>query len=467
MRRSLVVGLILLVVAVLFVGGPSLLFSPSTDEITPEEDDGPEPTIVSLEGSDSGFWPYLNARETHENRSPLNVIVRGEPDEIVTLLAEHGDGDWEETDHDHFDTDALLTGNETTEMDPGVDPDEVNTTLDDLRPIQPTDIPWSDADGTTRYAYIDPGPGEEATWTTETLQLEDGEYYGYRYHIRAYESPNPDDEWVVMQTHSEHFDWFTLRHRVDGVEAAQSRLEADLMAIPGVTVEEDVQRIFLDNSGPSDADGWATKVDLTAMALLPIGLGLAARANRQGHTEPRKRVAAGDLRERTQQRLEGQLNAADRARLEAATARLEARHLILAGTILAIVLGVRIMGIALDRFAGFMTVHMIAATLYPAIAIGLPIATYAIASGLESRLDAALAAAGSLAVAIWLDYALVGVDVLPIDVIVQRFLVVFALGLIAAGAARRATRNSRINGLLVVGLGVWVVVLVGTLLGYL
>ncbi|AXR79159.1 hypothetical protein AArcMg_0937 [Natrarchaeobaculum sulfurireducens] len=459
------IAVTLIAIAFVLIGGPSLLFSPSTDELTPEADDGPEPAIISLEDSDSGFWPYLNARQAHENRSPLNVVVRGDANQVLTLLAEHGDGDWEEADHDHFEAEELLEfgDNETdSRMDPDADLDNVsNTTVEDVRPISPTDIPWSEADGATRYAYLDPGPDEDGIWTTETLQLEDGEYYGYRYHIRAYESPNPDDEWVVMQTHSEHFDWLTLRHRVDGVEGAQLRLERDLMAIPGVDVQEDVQRLYLDNSGPSDADGWATKVDLTAMALAPLALGLAARRDREIHAE-----SAG-LLERASGEVDDRLNEGERARLAAVADRLEARHLILAGTILAIILGVRIAGIALDRTVDMLTVHMIAGLLYPVIAVGVPVATYAIANGLESRIDAAVAASTSLAVAIWLDYSLLGVDVLPVDVVVQRALVVVALGLIAGGAARRATRNSRLNDMLVAGVGLWVVVLVGTLFGYL
>ncbi|MFP8952845.1 hypothetical protein ACLI4Z_07735 [Natrialbaceae archaeon A-arb3/5] len=504
MRRSLVIALVLLAVSFLFVGGPSLLFSPSTDEVAPEEEEQPEPEIISLEDSESGFWPYLNSREAHEKRSPLNVVVRGETDRVVRLLAEHGEGDWEEAEHDHFEaeelmelpgnvtdgeddepsstdeTDGTSPDNETSETD-GAPPttetetnataneahpdesaadEEENSTVDAIRPVSPTDIPWSQADGATRLAYLDLGPDEDAYWTTETLQLEDGEYYGYRYHIRAYESPNPDDEWIVMQTHSEHFDWFTLRHRVDGVEDAQARLEQDLMAIPGVDIQEDVQRIYLDNSGPSDADGWATKVDLTLMAIMPIVVGLAGRTRKASSEQ------AG-IRDRASAEVDSHLTESDRERLAAVYDRMEANHLVLAATIVLLVLGVRIGGIVLDRTAAFLTVHMIAALLYPFIAIGIPVATYAIANGLERRLDAAIAASSSLALAIWLDYSLMGVDVLPIDVIVQRALVVVALGLIAAGAAKRATRGSRLNDMLVVGVSMWVLVLVGTLFGYL
>ncbi|WP_255193293.1 hypothetical protein [Natronobeatus ordinarius] len=452
MRRSIVIAAVLVVLAVLFVGGPSLLVSPSTSDIAPEEADAPAPEIVSLEGAESGFWPYLNAREVHEKRSPLNVVVRGDTDEIVRALGDAGETDWEETDHDHFEAEELVDPILGNESDDGVHAHtEGEANASQL--LSPTDIPWSQADGTTRLAYLDPGPDEEAYWTTETLQLEDGEYYGYRYHIRLYESPNPDDEWVVMQTHSEHFDWFTLRHRVDGVEAAQSRVEADLMAIPGVEVQQDVHRTYLGNEGPSDADGWATKADLTAVASLAFVVGLAAR--REG------------VLERAGTEVDEHLTDVDRARLSAAADRIEARHLILAGTVLTVILGVRIAGIALDRHAGVLSVHAIAALLYPVIAVGLPLAAYAIASGLERRLDAAVAASGSLAVAIWIDYGLLGVDSLAIDVVLQRILVVVAFGLIAGGAAKRATRESRLNDMLLAGVALWVIVLVGTLFGYL
>jgi hypothetical protein len=124
-------------------------------------------------------------------------------------------------------------------------------------------------------------------------------------------------------------------------------------------------------------------------------------------------------------------------------------------------------GLLLERRVGVLTPHQIAALLYPVIGIGIPVATYLIARGLTRRLDAAVVAAGSLAAAIWLDYGLLGVTSLPVDVVLQRMLVVVALGLIAAGAAKRAARDGWRNDMLVVGAVMWVLVLVGTLLGYL
>ncbi|WP_255170424.1 hypothetical protein [Natrononativus amylolyticus] len=440
MRRSIVIAVVVIAIAFLFVGGPSLLTSPSASDVAPEEEEQATPEVVSFEDSESGFWAYLNARESHEKRSPINVIVRGDTDDVVRLMTEEGDGDWEALDEDEEDAEP---GTYSFLADEG---------------HHATGTEWGEAAGTTRYAWIDPGDGNgDPYWATETLQLDNGDYYGERSHIRLYESPNPDDQWVAMQGHTEHFDWFTLRHRVDGVEAAQLEIESEFMALPQTDNQSDIQRINIGNSGPSDSDGWATLVDLLGMIVAPAVAGLALTAS----------ASVGKQRSRTDETEDiAQLTEVDRARLQAAYDRLEARHLVLAATILTLFLGVRLAGVALERNAPFLTMHVIAALLYPVIALGIPIATYAVASGLERRLDAAIVASLSLAVAIWVDYGLLGVDSLPVDVVLQRILVVAALGLIAGGAARRATRDSRLNDMLIAGVGMWALVLVGTLFGY-
>ncbi|MFP8955532.1 hypothetical protein ACLI4Y_02300 [Natrialbaceae archaeon A-CW3] len=434
MRRSLVIGLALLTIAFVFMGGPSLLFSPSTADVAPEETDEPELELVEFEDSDSSIWAFMSAREAHDKRSPINVFVRGDTDAVVRSLVEEGDGDWEELDEDEMDAEP-----------------ETFAFIED-EGHHATGTEWGDAAGTTRYAWVDPGDGDPY-WMTETLQLDDGDYYGERMHIRLYESPNEDDQWVAMQGHTEHFDWFTLRHRVDGVEEAQLRIEREFMELPGVDPQQDVVRINVENSGPSDADGWATKVDLLGMSASPflLGIGLAA-----GKTVAR----------RTPESVDKHLTDVDRRRLEAAKDRLEADHLLLAMTIISLFLGVRIAGVALERWTAFLSMHMIAALLYPVIALGIPVATYLVASRLERRLDAAVAASLSLAAAIWIDYGLMNVDSLPVDVVLQRMLVIVALGLIAGGAARRATRERRFNDMLVAGVAMWAIVLVGTLFGY-
>ncbi|MDG5757980.1 hypothetical protein QA600_01340 [Natronococcus sp. A-GB1] len=464
MRRSHAVAVALVVVAVLFIGGPSLLFADSVDEQV-TEDTQETPELVSLEDSESEFWRFLSPEEEFHERSPINVIVRGESEDVLRAMSEQGDGDWEEIEEveEEVEEDAedgpgngtVLENNTVLE----------NTTVLEEHHRHATGIAWGEADGTTRYAWVNPGEGEDGYWATESLQLEEGDYYGQRYHIRLYESPNADDEWIAMQAHTEHFDWFTLRHRVDGVEAAQTKVEQDFMNLPGVDAETDVRRIHIDNAGPSDADGWTTVVDLTSMVVLPAGVGLAAGRRY------RRSAAESVGKERPHPAEEGApergLTDVDRRRLAAAYDRLEAGHLVLVFAILALFLGVRMGGLLLERRASFLTPHMIAALLYPVIAVGIPVATYLIARGLTSRLDAAIAAAGSLSLAIWLDYGLLGVDVIRLDVVLQRSLVVIALGLIAAGAAKRATRESRFNDLLLAGVAMWVLVLVGTLFGYL
>ncbi|MFC6717176.1 monovalent cation/H(+) antiporter subunit G [Natrialbaceae archaeon GCM10025810] len=502
MRRSLIVAVALLAVAFVFVGGPSLLLSPTTDNVAPETQDEPDPGVVVLEGSESGFWPYLTPEKAFQKRSPINVVVRGETDDVIRALTEGAGGEdngtWEDVDEDEEEADpdtyAILADenatddNETStvvERDGQSDGDDsgANSTDDGSNATEnETDgakaeggpgvsLDWGAADGAVRYAYIEPGNGEDGYFTTETHQLQDGDYYGQRYHIRMYESPDEDDQWVAMQAHTEHFDWFTLRHRVSGSQAAQAKIESDLMALPWIDARDDVARVYLENDGPSDADGWTTVVDLrtASMALTPLAIGLAANRKRE-----RRRDRDGDG---TTDRdgdsnsvsavLRDHLTQDDRRRLRAAYDRLEAGHIVMMLAIIALLLGVRIAGIALERRVGFLTPHMIAALLYPFVSLGIPVATYAIARSLTRRLDAALAAAGALAVAIWLDYGLLGVDTIPVDVIVQRMLAVVALGLIAGGAVGRATAESRFNDMLLVGAATWVLVLGGTLFGYL
>ncbi|AHF98482.1 hypothetical protein HALLA_06115 [Halostagnicola larsenii XH-48] len=433
MRRSIVIGIVLLAVAFLFIGGPSLFLSSSTGDVAPESEDRPEPQIHSFEDVDSGIWPYLSPRQDHVKRSPINVIVRGESEEIVELLTEEAEGDWEELDENETAADS--------DTYPFFDDDEQYA----------TGTEWGETTGATRYAWVDPGEESEPYWTTETLQVDDGDYYGERMHIRLYEAPDSDDDWVAMQTHTEHFDWFTLRHRVDGSERAQLKVESEFMELPSVDSQEDVQRINLENSGPSDADGWATVVDLLGMALTPVAIGLASQQT---------------MRERTPDSIDKYLTESDWRRIEAAAGRIEAGHIVLSLSILAMFLGVRVTGIALERSVDMLTMHMIAALLYPVIAVGIPVVTYLIARGLTRRLDAAITGSGALILAIWLDYGLMNVDSLAVDVVGQRILVVVALGLIAGGAAKRATRESWLNDLLVVGVVMWVLLLGGTLFGY-
>lgn len=446
MRRSVWIVVALLAVAFVLIGVPSLLISPTTSTILPEHEPDPESEIVYPTGGESGFWPYVNSRQAFEKRSPINVVIIGDTETVIRLLTEDSDVDWEETNEEQqavdSETYAVEIENES-EAGPGLSDGNIS--------FGATEITWSQTTGALRYAYVDPGEGAAGQWIEETAQVHDGTYFGHRYHSRLYEGPNREEPWVAIQTHSEHFDWFTLRHRVHGSQAAQARMEADLASLRQVTFEEDVSRVYLGNGNASDADGWATFVDLLGIWMV----GFVAFSRRFSGLS--NRISMG---------LDDRLTARDRQRIAGLRERIDGRHLVLASTLIALVLGVRLGGIALEQ-TGILSMHGVAAVLYPFIGLGLPIATYTIASGLDRRLDGAVVASGSLAVAIWLDYGILGVHTLPFDVIVQRMLVVITLGLLAGGAAKGRARNSRGSELLVSGVVIWMVLLSGTLFGYL
>lgn len=505
MRRSIVITAVLLVLAFVLVGGPSLLLSLSTEQVATEQaateqpaQTKPAPELVSFEDSESGFWEYLSPTRSFQKRSPLNVVVRGDLADVERVLTDADNGDWSEineseeeavpetysltggdaSDNETRPANATPEGeqpapepaadNETPATDSAANETDENATdeeeVDEPRGALPN-LNWGQADGGTRYAYVDPGPNESGYWMTESRQLEDGDYYGQRYHIRLYESPNEGDDWVAMQTHSEHFDWFTLRHRVHGSQDAQTKVENDFMDHPRVDVQEDVTRIYLDNRNSVDADGWATLVDLAGLFVIPTLVGAGAGRRRLSSSSGTEQ-SADRVAQQAPNAIDDHLTDVDRRRLAATYARLEAGHVLLVFTILALYLGVRMGGLVLERQAGFLTPHQIAGLLYPVIGVGIPAATYLLARGLTRRLDAAVVAATSLALAVWLDYSLLGVSSLPVDVVAQRMLVVVALGLIAGGAAKRAARDSKFNDMLLVGTVMWLLVLGGTLFGY-
>ncbi|MFW5900651.1 MAG: hypothetical protein ACOCTH_02620, partial [Halodesulfurarchaeum sp.] len=377
MRRSLVIGGTILAVALLLVGVPSILTWASSIHDEPVR---PEPEVYYPENSDSGFWPYLNKKKHLSQHSPINLVVRGDSEQVAQLLTEVGDRDYNETSEAESDESLVLSDNETHENRTLVNETLANDTLangtlDDKELVNgslanaskgelrrnPTQIPWIRTAGAVRHVYIDPGENDPY-WTTETLQVDDGDYYGRRFHIRMYEAPNPDDEWVAMQVHTEHFDWFTLRHRVDGSRVAQTRVEADLMSAPQIDYQEDVSRVYLANGGGTDFDGWVTIVDVGAATVTPLlfVLGLGGR-----------------LRRRADDFLDRYVTSTGRARLADTRRRFTGRHLGLTLTVIALLLGVRVLGIAFERHVDLLSMHAIATLLYPLISLGIPVATYA------------------------------------------------------------------------------------------
>ncbi len=430
MRRTVSIALAVIVIAVGVSTAMSLIAPPTADLVAPEEDT--DRNMVELEGSESSFSPYLSAAEEHRKGSSINIAVRADLDTTLQLMAE--DGDW----------------NVTEEHEHDVGPEELSADQIQINTTGRTSIEWDEAGGSTRYAYVDDtARGNESGFVTESAQVHFGDYYGHRYHIRLYEAPHEDDEWVVMQAHDEHFDWFTLRHAVHGNDEAQRQVERDFMQQEFV---DDVWRMYVGNDEPYDNDGWMTVVELAwVMPLLLVGV--------IGRQQVRDEGIA----------LWRSLNSVDRQRIRAAYNRLTLNHLMLFGGIVGLYFGVRVGGILLERHVQALSMHGIAAVLYPFIAIGIPLVTYLIARRMTRRMDAGVVAAGALASAVILDLLALSVDVMPIGIVLQRAGIVLALGLIAIGATDRATRQANEtlpNDWLVVGSTLWVALLAATLMGW-
>lgn len=354
------------------------------------------------------LWPYYSSSPgTFEQRSAINLLVYGDSSMVVDVLV--GEADWLETDPDE-------------EGDAG----SGSYGADLERPPDEGRLEWGRAAGTDRFAYVEvDGTGY---WLPQAAQLHEGDYYGTRYHLRMYDTP-PGGEAVAIQAHYEYFDWFTLRHTVTSIERAQLKVESDLMDRLG---DEHVWREHTGNDGVYDSDGWVTFVILGLVATVLLGQveSLQARFNRQA--EPNI--------------------------LTIVRQRVTPYHLGLFAVMIAIILGIRVAGIALER-GGTVQIKWIAAMLYPFLALGLPLSAYVIAKRIDRRMDAAVAASAGLATGILLDFSHIGITVLPIDVILHRTGLVLAIGFIAAGSAIHATSEKRANGFIVTGIVLWAMLL--------
>ncbi|MFC7194450.1 hypothetical protein ACFQL4_06885 [Halosimplex aquaticum] len=116
---------------------------------------------------------------------------------------------------------------------------------------------------TTRRPYralpFTGGVGEAGgEWIDETYQLHDGKYFASRYHLRVYESPYESDEWVAIQAHSDHWDWFRLRHTVHDTENAQDYVESEFWGIRPSTPSGGCTSTTRRASAPTAGRRWST-----------------------------------------------------------------------------------------------------------------------------------------------------------------------------------------------------------------
>jgi hypothetical protein len=429
-RHLLLVGLLVLTGSYLVASG-----------IVDLPGDSPEPETLDREQlvqpTDNGsyIWPYTSRSQSTDGRTlAINLIIHGDDHRVQQALVDQSELEWEETNPEEQDAEA-----DTAELSSEAD-----------------SIEWDAARGSTRYTYFDTGPqGGEGIWVRESYQLHTGTYLGSRYHIRAY-TPATDD-WTGIQIHQEYWDWFSLGHSVIDIQESRNTLEADFIDQPYV---DEVRREY-HGVDRGRNDGWLSAIELAT--LLPLAslsvLGLIGIT--PGGT-------LGTVWRETW-RLIGWVHANIRGFLLA---------IVLAG----LYLGIRSTGLILEAALPWITPKVFVAVLYPVLVVGLPLAAVVLSRPLEGatrllRLQYGVSWLGQplkpqpafvftvcgLGTAFIMDFAGLGITALPIELLLHRLGLLFALGLMAAGAARSDLEG---KGLLSIGLLGWIVGLAMPLVGY-
>jgi len=414
-RLLLVCGLVVLAGAYLLAG--SVGFFPSDDpdrEIATVEDD----RLIQPAENGSYLWPYTSRSESVDGRTlAINVIIHGDTDRTLQALTDSEGLDWEEMDEQQEDA----------------DPDSYNLSVQD-------GVDWDDADGSTRYSYIDSSPhGSEAQWLDESYQLHSGTYLGSRSHIRAYTSEA--DDWTAIQVHEEYFDWFRLRHTVTGIDEPARVIEDDFIDQPFV---EDVSRTHYGLDG-GWSDGWISSIELAIIGLLST---VFARDTR---------TALGRV-----------------GRDLAQWAKTNRYGFVLAATLAGLLLGVRAMGIALESVVSGYSPQYIAGLLYPLIVVGPPVLVAMFAPRLRPLSAFGFTVVGFGAGFVY-DFAAIGVGVVPIQLVLHRLGLLLALGMLAvtlvgshnSGQLENHAGERSDPPLIIVAAAAWLVGLALPLFGYL
>lgn len=477
------VTLVVAVVAVVLAGGWTVVEPGATGAATGQSSTPAD--LVEPKPGENVFWPYTSRSQSASGRTlAINMVVYGDTETVRGYLTRGPDSAWNRTGADEQDIDA------------GEGPiSEGNTTNGTL-------VEWSAATGSTRYLYVHDralmpdraddrsrqpyralaftgpeGPEPGGTWMAETDQLHDGTYLGARHHIRLYESPYEGDRWVAVQAHSEHWDWFRLRHTVHGTEAAQDRVESEFMGAP---FADGVWRLYLDNGGGADSDGWATVIDLVGasdpgesgpMALGAVGVAIGAAVGRRhrsvrGHSQHRT-TADGTQPPLSRTALPRWLRSGVGLNPHLVGRLVRGiSYALLCGALLGIYLGVRVSGVWLEGVFPATDPKFIAAVLYPVLAFGLPGAAYLGGRNLDPVRSFGAAATG-IGTAFVLDYQSLAVTTLPLNVVLHRLGLAVALGAIAAGAVTRDSATGTVNRVIGAGIVLWVSLLVAALVGWL
>ncbi|MEF8786946.1 MAG: hypothetical protein V5A45_13505 [Haloarculaceae archaeon] len=461
-RRLLVVGLLLLAGTYLLAGGLGLPTANPADGNTPSQDQ-----LIQPVENGSYLWPYTSrAKTTRERTLATNIIIVGDDDRVKRTLTQQTALDWQITEPENESTansTNASVANETLENASVDAPTPENTTnatnvsnatnATNPQPvtIQGGGLGWQDTHGAKRYSYIDARPaGGDAGWFREAYQIHAGDYFGSRYHIRAYTTQ--ETEWTAVQIHREYFDWFRLRHTVVGIQPSRNALESDFLDKPFV---QSVSREYYGvNRGWND--GWVTEITLLPGMAALLVFGLFTRTTRYSLQQEMRRLVGW--------------------------AWTNVRGFVLAGALVALYLSVRTAGIIFESTLPGVDPKVVFPILYPALAVGLPTITFVlsqpfgatsrfarlqqVARRLGSPLDPMPAFAFAfvgLTAAFVLDFGGLGISSIPVQLVLHRVGLACGLGLIAAGSSHIDERGA---GLLVLGSIGWVTGLLMPLVGY-
>lgn len=410
-RRRLAVVSTVIVLLVLLTVDPSLVAPHSAEEMDMKGPDDVKLVSVSEE-SDVKLWPFTSRQQSFESLTlPINAVVRGESSRVITQLSGHGDKELEPMTNDWQGI--------GDESEPVV--------------VNGGDIRWRDTTGATRYTYI-AAPGPAGGWMTETAQLHDGTYFGSRHHLRLYEGGSEGARWTAIQAHHEHWDWFRLRHTVGSLSIAQHHLETEYL---GASYTADISRERFANGGASDADGWASVIDLRPLSTVGmLSAGLLLFGSIQGRNNWQTTVEQVS---------------------EGFSDEVHQRSALLLVSLLSLPLIVRSASILAETTVPNVPVKLVAGMGYLVFAVGIPVVTILFSHGGEPFDWAGIAILG-LGLGFVLDYQSIGIEVLPIAVVLHRLVVLGVIGFVAASASNQTVENPWSQSTKV-GLVMWVCVL--------
>ncbi|WP_396613817.1 hypothetical protein ACH9L7_18245 (plasmid) [Haloferax sp. S1W] len=418
--------------------------------------------LVHVGDENDRLWPYTSRARAFDTMTlPINLVVEGNPARVRTLLVYSHDAKWDQT-------------NESWQMAP-----------EEVSAANTEKTPWGSATGANRYTYVQTDSG--GIWIRESMQLHDGTYFGSRIHLRLYGGGTPSDSWTAIQAHRDYWDWFRLRHTVTSLAGPQHAVERDLMRQPTVV---ETRRERFANGGIIDADGWVSVFELAPRQLVSgaspesgsVGTD-SAQVDASGSNPTDTPTPRSGAEKQTTTVLISLLavvaaglgalatGAVDREDIGAFVERLRwsrladrrlHRGVLLFASLAAIPLLVRSAGLVLEGYAP-QHPKPIAALLYPFFAFAPTIVAVRLPRGLswEHWFSTAFVGYGIGLVA---DLGLIGVSVIPVEIVLHRFAVLVSLGLLAVVGQHRSRSKTAPRAPLLVALGVWISLLAWPLL---